>query len=451
MELQIADNQTEVIIKSAVLSSDRLGTAGEIDIAKIITDITFFEHILKPYVTANIQFLDQVNILQDIDFQGGEKLSITMVHNENRNDGYEIKKDFLIDYIKKIIKTDERNEVVMAHCTEYSVYESSAQNISRSYTGAPTDIISKITREYLNIETLRSSDDNINDMKVVIPNLHPIEACMWLKNRANSSIGLPYYFYSSLALDNLILKDLGTMLTQTPINLDRPYIYAPSIQMTPEAIQRFYSIQTFAYEKSDNLLELIRNGVVGAEYQFLDTLTATTKKVEFKVDDDAFIPLAKDNKLGGSNTRYGYAPDYQVKGKKLSEYNSKVVSQVASTGAYLQDTTNYKSYNDEVTPADHKRKIVASALKQFLTKSLISITVKGREFLTADANYTVGQTIRIVFLDNDAKAEEQRPIIDTKKSGDYIICEAKHVIKYERYDTVLVCGKLASFGEEVQI
>ena len=56
-----------------------------------------------------------------------------------------------------------------------------------------------------------------------------------------------------------------------------------------------------------------------------------------------------------------------------------------------------------------------------------------------------------MFLDNDTKAEEQRPIIDTKESGDYIICEAKHVIKYERYDTVLVCGKLASFGEEVQI
>ena len=69
MELQIADNQTEVIIKSAVLSSDRLGVAGEIDIAKIITDITLYEHILKPYVTAEIQFLDQVNILQDMDFQ----------------------------------------------------------------------------------------------------------------------------------------------------------------------------------------------------------------------------------------------------------------------------------------------------------------------------------------------------------------------------------------------
>ena len=56
-------------------------------------------------------------------------------------------------------------------------------------------------------------------------------------------------FYSSLALDRLILKDLGTMLTQTPINIDKPYIYAPSLQMTPEAMQRFYNIEQFESKK----------------------------------------------------------------------------------------------------------------------------------------------------------------------------------------------------------
>ena len=137
----------------------------------------------------------------------------------------------------------------------------------------------------------------------------------------------------------------------------------------------------------------------------------------------------------------------------MKEYNSKVISQVASSGAYMQEGVSYKSYNDDINPSDHKRKIVGAALGQFLAKAPISISVKGREFLTGDAHYTVGQTVRIVFLDNDPSSQglEQRPTIDTKKSGDYIICEAKHVIKYERFDTVLVCGKLASFGEEVQI
>ena len=111
----IASNQTDVLITSAVISNDRLSETNRVDIAKVITDITIYEHIGKPYITADILFLDQENILQDIDFQGGEKLTITMVHSENKLDGFEIEKEFLIDYIKKVVKTDERNEAIFAH------------------------------------------------------------------------------------------------------------------------------------------------------------------------------------------------------------------------------------------------------------------------------------------------------------------------------------------------
>ena len=269
----IASNQTDVLITSAVISNDRLSETNRIDIAKVITDITIYEHIGKPYITADILFLDQENILQDVDFQGGEKLTITMVHSENKLDGFEIKKEFLIDYVNKVVKTDERNEAVFIHCIEYHTFESSVQNISRAYKGKPSVMISKICDEYLNKIVEVDGDDAVSDMKVIIPNLHPVEACIWLKNRTNSSTGTPFYFYSTLALDNLILKDLGSMLTQKPINSAAPYVYAPSVQVSPASMQRFYAIQDFAYEKSDNLLKLIRDGLVGSQYRFIDTMT----------------------------------------------------------------------------------------------------------------------------------------------------------------------------------
>jgi len=442
-------NSTEVIITEAIISNSRLAETNRVDIAKIITDISIHEHIAKPYLTAHIQFLDQENLLQDLDFQGGEKLTLTLVHSENRTDGYTITKEFLIDYTTKVMKTDERNETVMIHCTEYHVFESSVQNISRAYTGSPTQMIKKIMNQYLNKNTEIAGIDNINNLKVIIPNLHPIEACEWLKNKAQSSFGLPYYFYSALGVDNLILKDLGSILEQTPINIGTPYVYAPSVHSTGEGIQKYYAIDKFSIEKTDNLSKLIRQGLVGAEHQFIDTLTNTTKKVDFRVDDDAFRPLVENNMLGGNNTKFIYGPDYAVKDVKISNYNSKVVSQISTTGAYQNNTNSFKSYNDEVTASDHKKTIVSKSMENFLGKSPISITVNGREFLTGDANYTIGQIIRIIFLDNTQEIGEQRAIIDKKKSGDYIICGALHVIKYERFDTVLLCGKLASFGEEI--
>lgn len=445
----IASNQTDVLITSAVISNDRLSETNRVDIAKVITDITIYEHIGKPYITADILFLDQENILQDIDFQGGEKLTITMVHSENKLDGFEIEKEFLIDYIKKVVKTDERNEAIFAHCIEYHTFESSVQNISRAYTGKPSVMISKICDEYLGKIVEVDGDDAISNMKVVVPNLHPLEACLWLKNRTNSSTGTPFYLYSTLALNKIMLKDLGSMLTQKPINTAAPYVYAPSVQASPTSVQRFYAIQEFAYEKSDNLLKLIRDGLVGSQYKFIDTMTGTTKKVDFRVDDDVFFNLAQENILGGDNKKFVYGPEYAVKNKKISSYNSTVISEISSTGAYKQGSTDFRSYNDFDKASEHKRKIIGKALQNFLAKAPISITVNGREFITGDANYSIGQVIRIIFLDNTQERGENRPIIDTKKSGDYIICGAKHVIKYERFDSVLLCGKLASFGDEV--
>ena len=76
------------------------------------------------------------------------------------------------------------------------------------------------------------------------------------------------------------------------------------------------------------------------------------------------------------------------------------------------------------------------------------ITVSGREFLTGDENYTIGKTIRVLFLDNTQESGEQRPKYDQKKSGDYIIFATEHIFKTERYDVNLLLGKVASVGEE---
>ena len=63
------------------------------------------------------------------------------------------------------------------------------------------------------------------------------------------------------------------------------------------------------------------------------------------------------------------------------------------------------------------------------------------EFLTGDGNYTIGKTIRIVFLDN-TEEDQVELTLDNKKSGDYIICSARHTFSGETASTQLLCGKL---------
>ena len=101
-------------------------------------------------------------------------------------------------------------------------------------------------------------------------------------------------------------------------------------------------------------------------------------------------------------------------------------------------------------------KIISKSLKNFMTKTPIIIQVRGQDFITHDENaesvshYTIGNVIRILFKDNSSD-DVDAPRFDRKKSGDYIIYAARHMIKAERYDVSLLCAKLASYTEDPRL
>ena len=81
----------------------------------------------------------------------------------------------------------------------------------------------------------------------------------------------------------------------------------------------------------------------------------------------------------------------------------------------------------------------------------ITIGKLASEFLSGDATYTIGKAIRVVFLDTNSNSDENKPSLDLKKSGDYIIVGATHSFFGEALETTLLLGKIASLGVEIQI
>ena len=442
------ESQIELKITEALISSDR--TPVTVDIKNLISDFEIYENITNPYLTANVVFVDQENIVQDMDIQGGEKLSLSFYHVEEMNKGTEIRKEFVIDSIKDITKAGERDEVVRIHLTEFIGLASSLQNVNRSYTGAPSEIISKIMSEFLEKDVIQIGNDSVKDMKVVIPNMHPIEACGWLKKRTLTKDGFPFFLFSTIGVDNLILKDLGTMLSQQPINKKIPYFYAPSMSNT-KSIQSYYAIQDFNYSDTENLIGLIREGLVGAKYNFYSTMTALEDPIKFNVDRNVFKRLANQNTIGANNTRYNYAPGYKFNNVAFQDYESKNISSIHSSGAYTTKDSVFKSYHEETTKGSNIKKVIEKSLRGFLGKTPLKITVRGRDFVTGDNNYSIGKTVRINFLDTNPALDANASKLDEKKSGDYIILEARHNYRIEKFDTTLLCAKIGSIGEQQEL
>ena len=445
------ESNTEYQIISAIISNSDRTVDFQVDIKRLITSFQIFEHIEKAYLTAEVIFADTSNIIQDIDFQGGEKLTLEIAQSEETNEGLYITKEFLIDKIENVRRVDEATDAVMLHCVEYHLFKSSIQNISRSYVGRVGNTIKKIMSEYLDKNLLILGDELIDDLKVIIPNLNPIEACNWLKNRALSQSGMPYYLYSVLGTTNLVMRDLGSILEDEVVNKNVPFIYAPSMNSNALNSIKFYNILEFKIADTEDLHSIIKEGLVGGEYYFYNTMTAVPYRVKFDVSE-VFRDLARENLLGGRNERFVYAPDYKLNERNISSYDSRSITQISQSGAYANGLQNFRSYQDDDTAGNHKKKIVAASLKSFLTKSPIQITVKGREFLTGDENYTIGKIIRVLFIDNTSSTENQALLkFDSKNSGDYVICAARHVFEQENYTTTLLCGRLGSLEEDFSL
>jgi hypothetical protein len=437
------ENQRGFTILSAILSTDR--TDQSVDIAGSILDFDIYEHLDKPYLTANFIFSDQYGLVELIDMQGVEKLALK-IESINKNI---ISKDFRIVKISKATKGNDRGETVFLDAVEEHAYISNAINVNKAYVGSPGSIIKTIAKEQLDKVVMVNNETYQGNMKVIVPNKNPIEAMKWFQQRATNQDGLPYYIYSTLYDNNLIFDHLGTMLTREPNNIDKPYVYSQAPSGYNNNTKEYYTIESYKYENIENMFSMINKGFAGAQYEFFNLSDGFPQKAEFNAKEDIFDNIKNKNYLNQNQNHYNYPTSTKIKDKDLSKQKAKYISRITA-GNTFTGYGDFKTYGEEATDTAYKKNIIGDALKYYLTKSPLSISVNGTPFLMDGGNLTIGTVIRLKFFDSNIAVDRTNMDIgiDTKKSGDYIIYAARHSFKVEKYDINLLCTKIANYTGE---
>ena len=445
----LPDGQTDYNIEYAVLSTNRTGLESSYDISRLITDFEIYEHLDKPYLTGNLVFSNPYGVVESLDMQGGEKLTLSIKSTHRYADARSITKVFYVENIRSIGGPDQI-ESVMLRIVEDIAFISSLKNISRSFSGSPSTIIQKILLGYLNRSLLTNEETYQDKMKVLIPNLHPIEAISMIKNKATNIDGLPFYLFSTFADDNLRFYNLGSMMKKKVMN-KRPYVYWQSASQSLNS--NFVTVQSFTSGSNDNLLQLIRSGAIGSNYKFYDTLTGTYQEVNFNAGNDVFDNLSRRDYFDDNQRRFVFGPDMTVDDIKVADYEANSLSYISSSSTY-KNFGDYKTINQETDEGSYRKRVISNSIRSFMTKTPMTIQINGRDFIQArageDPNYTIGNKIRFLMLD-PLTDKLERASFDKKKSGDYIIYAAKHSFKKERYDIQLLCTKLASYVEDPEI
>lgn len=447
-EVKYKDGGSPFIIEECFLSSSRLIT--RIEIKSLIADFVIYEHIEKPYLTGKISITDFDGLFQDIAFGGDEFIDLVLKRPGNQNT---LSLRFHLDRIMAASKSNEKVETFFFHMVSESEYNSNASNVNKYYTGLPGKIIQDIVKEYTNLDV--STNNNQLDaslpLKVIIPNMSPLDAASWIKKRAITNEGMPFFLFQPLKGKDLIYTDLGTLLKQDVINPDTPFADWQAAAEIP-GVANTQQILNANFNNSENLYDYIRDGFVGANYDYYDTQIGSYKQIKLSIRD-IFNKLKLSNTLEQSVLKYVYPFDSKIDDTFLSDKVSRSIASYPSSGSYNQGFSRYATYTEEENHETYARRVSGIAIRNILLKSSMTVTVKGTDFLDNEENYGVGRLIRFLYARNQENLPtDAQAALDLRKSGDYLIMAASHSFTKnpDTYNATLYCTKLQSIDSSLR-
>jgi len=429
------DNVSDYQFTEISLISERFSE--RVDIRELVTDVEIYEHIELPYLTGRITTVDKSGFTFAIDFMGGERVEIGL--KSSLKGSRTIKKLFYLERIVSTVKNNDHTEINHFRIVEDVYYISNLLNINKFYSGNGSTIISNISENFLNKLVGTNGSDQGDSMKLIVPNLEPLDAMMWVKNRMNTTEGYPFYLFSTLVGNSLALINLGDMLKNIPVNGGRPLLgyQNASTSMTPGVPSS--TLNNYQFEESGNIYKLINQGLYGSEYQFYNTLSNQKNKFTFDVIQDLIAPLIGSDVLQG-NPVPTVTNEYELDGKPFNEIKSKSITRIGGSGAFRTADAYITSYDETTLPSDYKRIVTSKAMFELLKKDPVTFAVDGIKFISGQGHLTIGNNILVNFLNSRVGALDGRK--DLKRSGSYLIYAAKHMFKKEKYDLVLTGVKM---------
>ena len=418
---------TPVQVQKATLSSSR--TPVSVDITSVLMEVQMFESLSRPYITGYITLSDSERLIENFDIQGAEEIEIIFKRSTEKSSSRSIKQNWIIQSLEKQHQTSEITNVVTLKVIDKEYFHSSLQNVNKCLQGQPWEIINEILIEYLNRDDLRSSADlkNSESLKVIVPNMTPLATTQWIRNRSINQNGYPFFFYKSATTNEYFFADLETLIDQPVINENLPLTPNQSAgsNQSKSATSTIFQMDQ---PQSDDLLLLIREGIVGSQNTYYDVTQGDFDIVDFNLNNDLLVELQSLNSrqqrplLDG---RLGFDD------KPISNYKSKKVSQISSARSY----NDIKSYDEAGDIGDNRKKIKAHAISKLMHKSSMRVLVEGDRWIHGDGHYGIGNNIKI--LVRAKKDDPESAKVDKKQSGDYLIIQAKYVLN-------LVDGKVGA-------
>lgn len=462
----INESQPVVYESIAIIVEQENSIIERIEIASMIVDIDIYEHLDKPYLTGVMSVLDNIDLFGSLNINGATKINMKLRLNvaEAEEGGKKftplpVERTFYIDSIMSSMKYQEKGEVQVIHLIEDHAYKSNQMNVNKAYAGTSTRMITRLMTKLDSERMVFSTEKDDGTMKVIIPNLSPIDAMIWIKNRSVTAEGYPMYLFTTLSgLKTLNFLDLKTMLESEVMNPKQAFTFSSAnVSVKKDGEQNFSVPQrrvilNYEYKNTEDLYSLMSKGLMlPTTIKYINTANFNNGRKDLSFDPKDALDRLDPEVIKGVPNYDPYLKDSYI--DQILKDNVKTsTAQVISSDAFLglNDSTlgqlnGYSEHGKRGESGGYKNQMIARTLDALMKINPLVITVNGADFLSGTDSTTIGNKIRVKFPRNvdDRESEFQ---FDPKKSGDYLIYSARHSFRGDSYTVNLTGMKLSNGG-----
>ena len=439
-------------LNKVYISADRFKQSRTIDVTNIVVEFNIFENITLPYLTGSVAILDDNGLFDVADFQGTEGLTI-IVSLPNQPDNI-IQKTFILNSVERSIQTNDRSAILVFSMVEDVLFHNNVQTVSKTYDGTGEEIIENVLNDKLNkklfsrYETYQPSFQSA--FRIISPYLNPFQIINMALNKMTTENGSPYFLYSTMYSNDLVLADLDTILRSSAFN-NAPFTYSQSTANNENndpvlASTSIYDIKMVNQEDTMMLSEL---GVINSFFEAFDVSTGKVNNSEFSLNqlyDKLFSTGIIDPQLTNKLVDYNFIPDQtKVDERGLGDYQSRRFSLAvgANTYPYESQVNNWTAETDTLS---YILRLNSYALKNLLLKNQMQIMVPGMNFTHGDKMTSVGRNIDLLCYKTNVSINIDRMQRDHRKSGKFIITSKRHIFNATdfKHNVSITCSRISN-------
>lgn len=433
MSFELRDSQEFKIDELVVVTKTGQG----IDITNIYEEINIFDSLFLPVMSGRILVRDSIGLSGKLIFDGSESLLMTITKDPN-SDVANFKRSF------RIYKQSERreeglnSEYYFLNFVSDELMYSDQKRVNQSYENTYSGIIERILLDYLKVPQNKLGgvmEPSSGLKKVVIPNLRPIEAIEWCTKRSIDQRFAPnFMFWENVTGYNY--ATLSTLLTKPDI-LDIKFEAKNTSSRNP--IQEMSSARSVEVVAQTDGVEETRSGVNAGKFIAFDPLTRIQDKREISYGDH-FDSMKHAN----DNPNTTVIKNREGK-ENVREFDSKKTMNMFESSRRLsnyvkqnepESFSKFENYEDMI----FQRK----AILKNLTKRRLKIVMPGNFQLSSGFNINLIAPSLAVKEKGDSNE-------DVSLSGKYIIVATRHIIGYEKHETLLEVATTSTQNEFIPV